>query len=130
MNSVQGHETPAVQAGPPADQVAEARSTTSAARTALASATERAATLNGPPAATAVREAEDKVAQAQATLARARAQGDSSPEIDPRARDAILVQKEIERHRTEHATRLEVYRGIQKRDFPKPAELTVHGQAA
>ena len=90
--------------GPPADQVAEARSTTSAARTALASATERAATLNGPPAATAVREAEDRVAQAQAALARARADGSASPEIDPRARDALLAQKEIEQARAEVAS--------------------------
>jgi DNA-binding PadR family transcriptional regulator len=34
-----------------------------------------------------------------------------------------VVLKEIERHRAEHATRLEVYRGIQKRDFPKPETL-------
>ncbi|MET9318512.1 PadR family transcriptional regulator [Kribbella sp. NPDC003505] len=37
-----------------------------------------------------------------------------------------LVLREIERHRAEHATRREVYRGIQKRDFPKPA--TLHGR--
>jgi hypothetical protein len=34
--------------------------------------------------------------------------------------------QEIERHRAEHATRLEVYRGIQQRDFPKPS--TLHGR--
>ena len=34
-----------------------------------------------------------------------------------------VVLKEIERHRAEHTTRLEVYRGIQKRDFPKPNTL-------
>jgi DNA-binding PadR family transcriptional regulator len=37
-----------------------------------------------------------------------------------------VVFKEIERHRAEHATRLEVYRSIQKRDFPKPS--TLHGR--
>lgn len=37
-----------------------------------------------------------------------------------------VVLKEIERHRAEHATRLEVYRGIQRRDFPKPSAL--HGR--
>ncbi|TDW15856.1 PadR family transcriptional regulator [Kribbella kalugense] len=37
--------------------------------------------------------------------------------------DVGLVLKEMERHRAEHATRLEVYRGIQRRDFPKPNTL-------
>jgi len=40
--------------------------------------------------------------------------------------DADVVLKEVERRRAEHAMRLEVYRGIQKRDFPKPAKL--HGR--
>ncbi len=35
--------------------------------------------------------------------------------------DAVL--REVARHRAEHATRLEVYRGIQAKDFPKPATL-------
>jgi macrolide-specific efflux system membrane fusion protein len=51
-----------------------------------------------------VREAEDKVAQAQAALARARAEGSASPEIDPRARDALLAQKEVEQARAEVAS--------------------------
>jgi DNA-binding PadR family transcriptional regulator len=33
--------------------------------------------------------------------------------------DAVAVLREVERHRAEHATRLEVYRGIQRRDFPQ-----------
>jgi DNA-binding PadR family transcriptional regulator len=33
------------------------------------------------------------------------------------------VLREMQRHRAEHATRLELYRGIQRRDFPKPAKL-------
>ncbi|WP_329481787.1 PadR family transcriptional regulator [Kribbella sp. NBC_01484] len=37
--------------------------------------------------------------------------------------DPGVVLQEIERHRAEHATRLEEYRGIQQRDFPKPAKL-------
>ena len=37
--------------------------------------------------------------------------------------DPGVVLREVERHRAEHATRLEVYRGIQRRDFPKPAKL-------
>jgi DNA-binding PadR family transcriptional regulator len=37
--------------------------------------------------------------------------------------DPGVVLREIQRHRAEHATRLEVYRGIQQRDFPKPAKL-------
>jgi DNA-binding PadR family transcriptional regulator len=40
--------------------------------------------------------------------------------------DPNVVLTEVERHRAEHATRLEVYRGIQKRDFPKPSAL--HGR--
>jgi DNA-binding PadR family transcriptional regulator len=40
--------------------------------------------------------------------------------------DADVVFQEVERHRVEHATRLEMYRGIRKRDFPKPA--TLHGR--
>jgi len=40
--------------------------------------------------------------------------------------DVGVVLKEVERHRAEHAMRHEVYRGIQKRDFPKPAGL--HGR--
>jgi DNA-binding PadR family transcriptional regulator len=40
--------------------------------------------------------------------------------------DPGVVLEEVERHRAEHATRLEVYRGIQRRDFPKPA--TLHGR--
>jgi DNA-binding PadR family transcriptional regulator len=34
-----------------------------------------------------------------------------------------VVLKEVERHRAEHASRLDVYRMIQERDFPKPAKL-------
>jgi len=37
-----------------------------------------------------------------------------------------LVRQEVERHRAEHATRLELYRGIEHRDFPKPTKL--HGR--
>ncbi|GAA0610433.1 PadR family transcriptional regulator [Kribbella sandramycini] len=33
------------------------------------------------------------------------------------------VLSEVARHRAEHATRLEVYRGFQARDFPKPDTL-------
>ena len=40
--------------------------------------------------------------------------------------DVGVVLKEVERHRAEHAMRHEVYLGIQKRDFPKPA--TLHGR--
>jgi len=35
--------------------------------------------------------------------------------------DVVLL--EVARHRAEHAARLEVYRGIQAKDFPKPATL-------
>lgn len=38
--------------------------------------------------------------------------------------DTAAVLREIERHRAEHAARLEVYRGIQERDFPKPEKLS------
>ncbi|WBQ06645.1 PadR family transcriptional regulator [Kribbella sp. CA-293567] len=37
--------------------------------------------------------------------------------------DAAAVLREVERHRAEHASRLEIYRGIQRRDFPKPDQL-------
>jgi DNA-binding PadR family transcriptional regulator len=37
--------------------------------------------------------------------------------------DTSAVLREVERHRDEHTLRLEVYRGIQRRDFPKPAKL-------
>jgi DNA-binding PadR family transcriptional regulator len=37
--------------------------------------------------------------------------------------DTAAVLREVERHRAEHAARLEVYRGIARRDFPKPAKL-------
>ncbi|MEU4395310.1 PadR family transcriptional regulator [Kribbella sp. NPDC023855] len=37
--------------------------------------------------------------------------------------DTSAVLREVERHRAHHATRLEVYRGIQRRDFPKPDKL-------
>lgn len=33
--------------------------------------------------------------------------------------DPSAVLREVERHRAEHATRLEVYRGIERRDFPQ-----------
>jgi DNA-binding PadR family transcriptional regulator len=38
--------------------------------------------------------------------------------------DTSAVLREVERHRDEHASRLEVFRGIQRRDFPKPAKLS------
>ncbi|TCN30510.1 DNA-binding PadR family transcriptional regulator [Kribbella orskensis] len=38
--------------------------------------------------------------------------------------DTDAVLREVERHRGEHSVRLEVYRGIERRDFPKPSELT------
>jgi DNA-binding PadR family transcriptional regulator len=38
--------------------------------------------------------------------------------------DTAAVLREVERHRGEHAALLEVFRGIQRRDFPKPAKLT------
>jgi DNA-binding PadR family transcriptional regulator len=37
--------------------------------------------------------------------------------------DTSAVLREVERHRAEHATRLETYRAIQQRDFPKPGKL-------
>jgi hypothetical protein len=37
--------------------------------------------------------------------------------------DTAAVLREVERHRGEHAALLEVFRGIQRRDFPKPAKL-------
>jgi DNA-binding PadR family transcriptional regulator len=37
--------------------------------------------------------------------------------------DPAAVLREVERHRGEHAALLEVFRGIQRRDFPKPATL-------
>jgi hypothetical protein len=37
--------------------------------------------------------------------------------------DTSAVLREVERHRAEHSALLEVYRGIQQRDFPKPAKL-------
>jgi DNA-binding PadR family transcriptional regulator len=37
--------------------------------------------------------------------------------------DTSAVLREVERHRAEHATRLETYRSIQRRDFPKPDKL-------
>jgi DNA-binding PadR family transcriptional regulator len=37
--------------------------------------------------------------------------------------DTSAVLREVERHRAEHSALLEVYRGIQLRDFPKPAKL-------
>jgi DNA-binding PadR family transcriptional regulator len=37
--------------------------------------------------------------------------------------DPAAVLREVERHRGEHAALLEVFRGIQRRDFPKPAKL-------
>ncbi|GAA1592226.1 PadR family transcriptional regulator [Kribbella sancticallisti] len=38
--------------------------------------------------------------------------------------DTSAVLREVERHRAEHAAVLEVYRGIQQRDFPKPGKLS------
>ncbi|WP_112242629.1 PadR family transcriptional regulator [Kribbella monticola] len=38
--------------------------------------------------------------------------------------DTAAVLREVVRHRGEHAALLEVYRGIQRRDFPKPAKLS------
>lgn len=38
--------------------------------------------------------------------------------------DTSAVLREVERHRAEHSATLEVYRGIQRRDFPKPAKLS------
>ena len=37
--------------------------------------------------------------------------------------DTSAVLREVERHRAEHAAVLEVYRSIERRDFPKPAKL-------
>jgi DNA-binding PadR family transcriptional regulator len=37
--------------------------------------------------------------------------------------DTSAVLREVERHRAEHAGLLEIYRGIQRRDFPKPDKL-------
>jgi DNA-binding PadR family transcriptional regulator len=37
--------------------------------------------------------------------------------------DTSAVLREVERHRAEHSALLEVYRGIQRRDFPKPGKL-------
>ena len=36
--------------------------------------------------------------------------------------DAVL--REVERHRGDHSVRLEIYRGIERRDFPKPSKLS------
>ena len=38
--------------------------------------------------------------------------------------DTDAVLREVERHRGEHSVRLEVYRGIERRDFPKPSKLS------
>lgn len=38
--------------------------------------------------------------------------------------DTAAVLREVERHRGEHAGQLEVFHGIQRRDFPKPAKLS------
>ena len=38
--------------------------------------------------------------------------------------DTNAVLREVERHRGEHSVRLEVYRGIERRDFPKPSKLS------
>lgn len=38
--------------------------------------------------------------------------------------DPAAVLREVERHRGEHAALLEIFRGIQRRDFPKPAKLS------
>jgi DNA-binding PadR family transcriptional regulator len=38
--------------------------------------------------------------------------------------DIAAVLREVERHRGEHAALLDVYHGIQRRDFPKPAKLS------
>ena len=38
--------------------------------------------------------------------------------------DPAAVAEEIVRHRAKHAERLDVYREIEKRDFPAPAALT------
>jgi DNA-binding PadR family transcriptional regulator len=38
--------------------------------------------------------------------------------------DTAAVLREVERHRAEHGSRLEVYLGIQRRDFPKPDKLS------
>jgi DNA-binding PadR family transcriptional regulator len=37
--------------------------------------------------------------------------------------DTSAVLREVVRHRGEHAAHLEVYRAIERRDFPKPAKL-------
>ncbi|TCM41691.1 PadR family transcriptional regulator [Kribbella sp. VKM Ac-2568] len=37
--------------------------------------------------------------------------------------DTDAVLREVERHRGEHSVRLEVYRGIERRDFAKPSKL-------
>ena len=37
--------------------------------------------------------------------------------------DTNAVLREVERHRGEHSVRLEVYRGIERRDFPEPRKL-------
>jgi DNA-binding PadR family transcriptional regulator len=37
--------------------------------------------------------------------------------------DTSAVLREVERHRAEHSALLEVYRSIQRRDFPKPGKL-------
>ena len=37
--------------------------------------------------------------------------------------DTDAVLREVERHRGEHSVRLELYRGIERRDFPKPGKL-------
>ncbi|MDV6014517.1 PadR family transcriptional regulator [Haloechinothrix sp. LS1_15] len=41
--------------------------------------------------------------------------------------DIDTVLAEIERHRDRHAERLDVYRAIEKRDFPDPARLSGQG---
>ncbi|TDU91170.1 PadR family transcriptional regulator [Kribbella voronezhensis] len=38
--------------------------------------------------------------------------------------DTAAVLREVVRHRGEHAALLEVYHGIRRRDFPKPAKLS------
>ena len=38
--------------------------------------------------------------------------------------DTDAVLREVARHRGEHSVRLEVYRGIERRDFPKPSKLS------
>ncbi|ADB34853.1 transcriptional regulator, PadR-like family [Kribbella flavida DSM 17836] len=38
--------------------------------------------------------------------------------------DQAAVLREVERHRAEHAARLEAYRAIECRDFPRPAKLS------